>query len=192
MPPRRADEPTGRGDASIFGLPSEREEVLAHLPATLARGTATLMTDAAGTRLTIRAPDAAPLELSKEAAEELLNVAARQSSEMAYLAALVVNPRYGRWSSQFVSLAGTLTTVEHPAGWSDVLPEYTLVELTGEGPSRQLRRTRLNSVTDVLDRHTAIALLGEPGSGKTTTLYKLALDAAQQRLAGAAARLPIF
>ena len=84
-------------------------------------------------------------------------------------------PRYGRWATQFVPLAGLLTT-EEPA------PEYTELEVLGEGPRRQVRRVRLENVAEALGRHHAVALLGEPGAGKTTTLYRLALEAARRRL----------
>ena len=55
-------------------------------------------------------------------------MAARQADEKAYLTALRVNPRYGRWASQVVPLSGTLTTFERPPGWTDIPPEFTLLE----------------------------------------------------------------
>ncbi len=170
----------------------ELERVLAHLREMLSSGRADLCANLNQEQLTVTAAGATPVTLSGQAAKDLFPVAARQADEGSYLTALLVNPRYGRWASQFVPLAGTLTTVERPPGWNDVPPEYTLLELTGEGPGRQLRRTPLEDITQAMTRYKALALLGEPGSGKTTTLYKLALDAARLRLTAGDGPLPFF
>ena len=166
--------------------------VLCHLKEILSGGRARLQVDIARERLTVTAPDAPPVTLSANAAHDLLSTAARQGDEQAYLAALLVNPRYGRWAAQFVPLAGTLLSFQRPPGWTDVPAEFILWELIGEGPQRQLRSTRLEDITEALQRHEALVLLGEPGAGKTTTLYKLALDAAQQRLTQRKGPLPLF
>ena len=177
----------------ISGYTGEQlERVLAHLREMLAAGKAELCADIGRQRLTVSAPDAPRVVLSEQAARDLFPVAARQANERAYLTALLVNPRYGRWSSQFVPLAGTLTTVELPAGWGDVPPEFTLLEPSGDGPGRQVQRTRLDDITVAMDRYEALALLGEPGAGKTTTLHKLARDAAQSYLTQGQGRLPLL
>jgi formylglycine-generating enzyme required for sulfatase activity len=168
------------------------EQALARLQEVLGTGRADLCADVAQGRLTVSAPDAPRILLSAEAAGDLLPVAARRADERAYLAALWVNPRYGRWARQFVPLAGTLTTFERPPGWADVPPEFTLLEVSGEGPGRQVRRVRLEDITQATAQYDALVLLGEPGAGKTTTLYKLALDAARQRLATGEGRLPLY
>jgi formylglycine-generating enzyme required for sulfatase activity len=164
------------------------EQVLARLRDLLADGRATLAADVRAARLTVTAPDGASILLSAEAAADLLPVAARQSEEAAYRVALRVNPRYGRWLTQFVPLAGHLQTVERPPGWSDVPPEFTYLEVRGDGANRQIRRVPLPDVTLALQEHPAIALTGAPGAGKTTVLYKLALDAA----ADAGRWLPLY
>jgi formylglycine-generating enzyme required for sulfatase activity len=168
------------------------EVVLGALQEVLQAGRADLCADIARERLSVTAPGSPPIVLSSDAARDLLPAAARRADEGAYLAALLVNPRYGRWATQFVPLAGTLTTFERPPGWSDVPPEFTLLEMSGEGPGRQVRRTRLEDITQATAQHDALVLLGEPGAGKTTTLYKLALDAARQRLTQGQGRLPLF
>jgi formylglycine-generating enzyme required for sulfatase activity len=168
------------------------EQVLDRLREILASGQADLCADVARGRLAVAAPDAPHIVLSSEAARDLLPVAARQADERSYLAALLVNPRYGRWATQFVPLAGTLTTFERPPGWADVPPEFTLLEMSGEGPGRQVRRVHLEDITQATAQHQALVLLGEPGAGKTTTLYKLALDAARQRLTGGGGKFPLY
>lgn len=177
----------------ISGYTGEQLELaLAHLREMLAGGRADLCADIGRQQLTITAPDAPRIVLSEQAARDLLPTAARQSNERAYLTALLINPRYGRWARQFVPLAGTLSTTELPPGWSDVPPEFTLLEMSGEGPGRQVRRTRLEDITEATARYEALALLGEPGAGKTTTLHKLAFDAARTRLTGGQGQLPLL
>jgi hypothetical protein len=136
--------------------------VLDLLQGRFAAGQARSQADPVTQQLTIAAPDAPPITLSADAARDLLPVAARAVSEQAYLTALLVNPRYGRWASQFVPLAGTLSALSHPAGWGEVPPEFTLLEMCGDGPQRQLRRTRLDDITQALNQHPALALL--PGA----------------------------
>ena len=170
---------------------ADLEKALARLREVLAGGEADLCADVARGRLTVAAPRQR-IVLSEEAAAGLGAVAARQGDVAGYLAALRVDPRYGRWATRFVPLAGTLTTLERPPGWADVTPELHLLEMVGEGPGRQLRRTPLDDIAQATAQYPVLVLLGEPGSGKTTMLYKLALDAAQQRLATGEGRLPLY
>ena len=168
------------------------ERVLSRLQEVLSTGRAELCADVAQERLTVTAPDAPSILLSSEAAGSLLPVASRRADELAYLTALLVNPRYGRWATQFVPLAGTLTTFERPPGWTDVPPEFTLLEMSGQGPERRIRPVRLEDITQAIAQHDALVILGEPGAGKTTVLYKLALDAAQTWLTTGEGKLPLY
>ena len=169
------------------------EQALAQLQEILGSGRGELCTDAAKGRLTVRGEGSQPLVvLSSDAARDLLPVAARQPDEQAYLTALIVNPRYGRWSTQFVPLAGVLTVSECPPGWHDFPPEFTLLEVCGEGSGKQVRRVQLDDITQAMQRYAELVLLGEPGSGKTTTLYRLALEAAQQRLVAGEGKVPLY
>ena len=177
----------------IQGYTGEQLElVLAQLREVLSGGRAAMQADLARQRLTVSAPDAPTITLSDEAAKSMLPVAARQSSERSYLTALNVHPRYGRWSTQFVPLAGMLTDINHPPGWGELAPEYTLLQMEGQDAGQRIQRVRLEDITQAFDTHPALALLGEPGAGKSTALYKLALDAAQARLLKGAARLPLL
>jgi len=170
----------------------DQEKLLSILQKVLGTGQADLCADLAKRRLRITAPGAPSILLSEKAARDLMLAAARRADEQAYLTALLVHPRYGRWASQFVPLAGTLTTFERPPGWADIPPEFTLLEMHGEGPGRQVRRVRLDDITQATDRHSALVILGEPGAGKTTVLYKLALDAARLRLTAGKGRIPLY
>jgi hypothetical protein len=177
----------------IAGYSAEQfERVLPQLREALADPRAELRADPTGERITVTAPRSPAITLSPQAAADLVPVAAREGDEQTYLAALAVNPRYGRWARQFVPLAGSLTEQERPPRWAEIPPEFTELEVIGEGPQRQLRRVRLEDITDAVQRHPALVLLGEPGAGKTTTLHRLLWEAARQRLTGQGGPLPVL
>ncbi|RME74600.1 MAG: NACHT domain-containing protein [Chloroflexi bacterium] len=177
----------------LSGYSGEQLElVLAHLRELLTGGRAKMEADLAARRLHIQAPDAPAVTLSDAAAEDLLSAARRMSGERAYLAALMVHPRYARWAKQFVPLSGQMTALRRPPGWLDAPPEFILLEVHGDGPQRQIERIRLDDVTQAIQKHPALVILGEPGAGKTTTLYRLGWQAARDRLQTGQGRLPLF
>jgi formylglycine-generating enzyme required for sulfatase activity len=177
----------------LSGYTAEQlETVLPRLREVLSDPRAELRADLAQSRLMVTAPNAPPITLSEQAAKDLWPVAARQADERAYLTALRLDPRYGRWAQQFVALAGILTTRDLPPGWADIPPEFTALETVGEGAQKQIRRVPLDDITQAIDQHAALVLLGAPGCGKTTTLQRLALNAAQQRLTGQPGPLSLF
>lgn len=171
---------------------AQLEEVLGRLMDALGSERAAVCYEQAGDRLRVVGGAGPTIVLSKEAAEALSPVAARQGHAQAYLAALLVNPRFHRLGAQFVPLSGTVAWREDPLGWEDVPPEFTLLEPMGEGAQRQVRRNRLDDIQEATRLYDALVVLGAPGSGKTTALCKLASDAARQRLDGGDARLPIL
>jgi len=168
------------------------ELVLTHLREILSNRQVEMLTDLGTHRLYIQAQNAPDITLSEQAARDLLPAAQRLSSERAYLAALLVHPRFARWGQRFVPLAGQLTEQRRPPGWNDTPPEFALLEMRGEGPQRQFERIHLEDITQATEKHLALVLLGEPGAGKTTTLYRLAWQAARSQLLGETSRLPLF
>ena len=183
----------GRDQIVNYGYTAEQlDQLLQRLYELLSNPQTELRADTVQGRLTVTAPNASYVTLSEQAATDLLPVACRQADERAYLTALVVNPRYGRWAHQFVPLAGTLTTHDNPPGWADIPPEFTKLEVMGEGAQRQIRRIPLEDITQAIEGHPALALLGEPGAGKTTTLHRLLFDAARTRLTTGKGYLPIL
>jgi formylglycine-generating enzyme required for sulfatase activity len=184
----------GRDQINLIGAVSaeQLEAVLPLLQGLLARRDTELSPEPEHQRLRLTNPDGATILLGPEAAEALLPAAARQGDPAAYLSALLVHPRYGRWAERYVPLAGALTETRRPAGWSDIAPEFTALETQGEGAQRQIRRVRLADVTEAVARHDTWVLLGEPGSGKTTTLQRLLIDLARARLQTGRGRLPLL
>jgi formylglycine-generating enzyme required for sulfatase activity len=164
-------------------------QIIAAVQRAYETGRAVARGNLADDQLEITAPDLAPIIITPALADDLRQIAVRHGDEPSYLAALCVNPRYKRWAKQFVPLAGTLTSFEPPP---DIPLEIWLLEIQREGGARQVQRTRLDDVRDALAKHATLVLLGAPGSGKTTTLQKLAFDEATQRLSGASARVPLF
>jgi len=119
-------------------------------------------------------------------------VAAKRVDPDDYLAALVAHPRHEPWKRRYVPFAGVLTEARIPDDWDDIAPELTLLEASGEGAQRQVRRVPLTDIKDAVARHDAWVLLGEPGSGKTTTLQRLLLDLANARLQAGQGPLPLL
>jgi formylglycine-generating enzyme required for sulfatase activity len=118
--------------------------------------------------------------------------AAKRVDPNDYLDALLAHPRHAPWARRYVPLAGVLTEARTPADWDDIAPELTLLEASEEGAQRQVRRVPLTDIKDAVARHDAWVLLGEPGSGKTTTLQRLLLDLANARLQAGQGPLPLL
>jgi len=128
--------------------------------------------------------------ISLEAATALSSIAA--SDQSSYLASMIVSPILRRWATQFVPLSGTLTVVEDPAGMLELHPEFSILHARGEGSGRRVFREKVPDISTVVHRYNTFVVLGEPGAGKTTVLYKLALEAAEMRLRDGASRLPLM
>ena len=164
------------------------ELVLGQLSQILASHQVVQQADLLQKQVSITAPDAPRLLLSEEAARALLPAAARLEDERAYLSALQVDPRYRRWADQFVPLAGQLTELVLQ---DDLPPEFSLLVVEGSENQPRLRRVDLPNISQAFEQHASLALLGEPGSGKTTTLRRLALQAAQRIFVADTGFLPL-
>ncbi len=117
----------------------------------------------------------------------------RCRDERAYLLSITVHRDYYAWATHFVPLEAHLEArraaddLYLPIAYAELIPPPE-----GAGPEARVTTARLDNIAQALDKHDALVILGEPGAGKTTTLQKIAFDAARARLAGEPGRVPLF
>jgi formylglycine-generating enzyme required for sulfatase activity len=63
-----------------------------------------------------------------------------------------------------------------------VPPGFAALERRGFGPQMEIRRVPLDSLQEAAERYDKVVLLGEPGCGKTTSLWRLAWEWAERAL----------
>lgn len=109
-------------------------------------------------------------------------------NERACLLATVIDREYQRWTSRFIPLAGRMDLRQTMEGIPISFSE--LISPLGEGGQATVKP--LENIAEAQNVHGSFIILGEPGSGKTTTLQKIAFDAALAMLAGQSSRVPLF
>ena len=129
-------------------------------------------------------------------AEGKLSSSARET-ELAYLNALVTQYEY--WAEKYTPLAGIAevraATVDGPR--LDLPQPFMptgfekLIE-HGFGEQRRVERVPVDDLRAAVTQYKRLVLLGEPGSGKTTTLWRLVYDYAQAALSDEDAPLPVL
>jgi formylglycine-generating enzyme required for sulfatase activity len=128
---------------------------------------------AAGSQVTINAPDLMALGALQREAD------LRRREEI-YLIRFICDETYARWGHDYVPLAGDLRPPGRPS--DDLRPamRYYDRQDANASPAGQ----HLEDIREAIGEYhkTKLILLGQPGAGKTTTLYRLALDFALERV----------
>lgn len=120
-----------------------------------------------------------------------------RATELAYLAQIIQDYEY--WAQRYTPLAGIaevrratqagprldLPMLFMPTGF-EKLAEH------GFGPERCVERVPVDDLRQAVHDVRRLVLLGEPGAGKTTTLWRLAYDMALAAQLDAQAPLPLF
>jgi formylglycine-generating enzyme required for sulfatase activity len=120
-----------------------------------------------------------------------------RDEELAYLDGLL--KRYEYWRSHYTPLAGIaevraavrdgprldLPMPFIPAGFEKLVAH-------GYGERAEVRRVAVSDLRDAIAEYGRIVLLGDPGSGKTTTLWRLVYDYATAARVDARAPLPVL
>lgn len=122
---------------------------------------------------------------------------ASRSQELAYLDHLLDDYRY--WAEKYTPLAGiaevSAATIAGPRLDRPLLFMPTGFEQLidhGFGEQRRTERVAVDDLQQAVARYRRLVLLGEPGSGKTTTLWRLVYDYAQVAQDDASAPWPLF
>ncbi len=110
-----------------------------------------------------------------------------------YLLALTLHRDYQIWATKFIPLAAQMDVKRVIEGLDMpvAISEFSIPR-KGEGPGARITTVPLSDITEALSNHRAFVILGEPGAGKTTTLQKIAFEAARMILSGKKSRVPLF
>jgi len=139
------------------------------------------------------------INVTGEGAHVTVNVQGEnvRDKELAYLDGLL--KRYEYWRDHYTPLAGIAevrAAVEDGPRLDLPMPfvprEFETLQEHGFGGRTEVRRERVDDLCAAVAEHWRIILLGDPGSGKTTTLWRLAYDYATAAREDGRAPLPVL
>jgi formylglycine-generating enzyme required for sulfatase activity len=118
----------------------------------------------------------------------------RSAEQQAYLAEII--RRRQSYAEKYTPMSGVAEVIKKaaPDPLPSVLvpPEFMLLRKRGGGMQAEVERVPVSDLREAIRQHRRVVLLGEPGSGKTTTLWDLAYYHALEAQKNADAPLPIF
>ena len=138
-----------------------------------------------------------PTQLLKKAAPTLVEASSTEMLDPVveqYLHGLIAELEKRMGVLQYVDLSGT---TEEPDKSASKLPfsieEFGFSEIVEKPDHHHKRETiPLGNIRDAINKHSRFVLIGDAGSSKTTTIRRLALDAAQRKLDQPDAPLPLL
>jgi hypothetical protein len=142
------------------------------------------------TPATLKVASIIPTEQLMQSAGDLIELSGMIPD---YLRRLIADLESRRGVLQYVDLSGqTEISFEKRTVDFDIDDEFGFSELVNKPQSPQKETVHLGKIRDVLDKHSCFVLIGDAGSSKTTTIRRLALEAARKYLLDNNAPLPLL
>ncbi len=118
------------------------------------------------------------------------HIPADRRLEIAYLDDLMA--RFRVWAQKYTPLSGMVEAPTDGDEWFDLPPGFEKLVERGYGPERRIERQPVSDLRAAVAEHRRLIILGEPGAGKSTTLWRLAYDYAAAAREDAGLPLPVL
>ena len=139
---------------------------------------------------------------SKQVINQLIHQVEYLNPEKRYLTRLIYELEGYEGALEYIGMSGVAQSSrfsEKRNRRSRIIdPAYTIIspsfsrEAAVDSSQSESKRVSLQDIRDASNKHSIFALIGEPGAGKTTTLRRLALEAAWKRLGDSKSPIPLI